>query len=87
MSLGKANVNVLCGRKLRFKGNVIKGFKKLDTNRLFFCQFLSLRGSSFDEIDVNVMLFLFFIDIAWTKIKLSDFRSSISLQKVVYDSS
>ena len=73
MSLGEANDNALYGRKLNFKPNLIKKHKKLDTKRLVFCQFLNLRGSSFDQVDVRDMLSLFYIDIARSKIKNADF--------------
>ena len=73
VSLGETNDNALYGRKLHFKPNLVKNHKKLDTQRLVFCQFLSLRSSSFDEIDVRDMLSLFYIDIARSKIKNADF--------------
>ena len=85
MSLGKANEGTFSGKKLVFKENKIDSHSKLNAQKLAFCAFLSIRGSSFDQLDIKYLLSLLYVDIAESLIKDADFCCAVALMKLVRD--
>ena len=61
VSFGAKNEGILDGRHLCFSENA---FTKLDCQNLLYCQFLNMRSSLFEELDVIFLISLQYLDIA-----------------------
>ena len=59
----------------------------METRNLSMCEYLNLKGSSFESIEANWLLKLKFIDISSTKIKKACFTNCKYLKKSVVDKS
>ena len=87
VSLGSATSAGVGDAVMSFSARVCVGHSSLSCRNLVFCKYLNLRNSSFGELDVQYLLLLEYIDLAFTKIRLADLRPCVSLTQVVLDQS
>ena len=63
VSLGIANNVKLGDMMIKFKENAVM---KFNARNLMYCQFLNLRGSMFNHLDAQYLIYLKYIDIAFS---------------------
>ena len=70
----------------RLRGVIVTECEQLDEWNLGQCQSLSLRNSSFCQVDATYLRGLLFIDIAYSRVGYADLRECGTLLKAVHDS-
>ena len=58
---------------------------KFNARNLMYCQFLNLRDSMFNHLDTQYLIYVKYIDIAFSQIKQADVRACNYLEKIIID--
>ena len=72
---------------IEFKDNLVTDYLQFSYDNLFNCQYLNLRGSSFDHLQPSKMYSVIYADISFTKIKKANFKLCKNLIKMIRDKS
>ena len=72
--MGAENDANFFGELIDFRNNTVLGFDLFDNRNLFKCEFLNLRKSAFNQIQLSCSKLLRYIDISFSKINKIDVR-------------
>ena len=68
-----------------FAENLVTNYTRLNERNLVYCKYINLRHSSISSVELEFLLSLQYIDIAFSAIRSIDLLSCSSLHKVIDD--
>ena len=80
VSLGSANSVEIRDETVYFSDNIVVNYNKITVNNLFYCEFLNLRHSLIDSLDVAYLIMLRYLDLAFSQIAKINLRECQHLE-------